>query len=158
MKPMYFLQKFESYLSTLSKTTFQFVLFWAPEGLEGLSKHNDPIIEPICGVTNSHLGPNRGESEESPIRQRDIKLERIQQHTEKRPRSTVVKLLQYKDRTDSLQWAKYLKGTKIFINEDFTNMVKKKRKDFMPELKAGRVSDNIAYLQFDKLILHHHGA
>lgn len=50
-----------------------------------------------------------------------------------RPRPIVVKLLRYKDIEAILQRAKSLRGTKIFINEDFTDTVRQKRKDLMAE-------------------------
>ncbi|KAJ8346773.1 hypothetical protein SKAU_G00281740 [Synaphobranchus kaupii] len=40
-----------------------------------------------------------------------------------RPRSIVVKLLRHKDRSAILQRTKSLKGSKIYINEDFTDAV-----------------------------------
>ncbi|KAK7926327.1 hypothetical protein WMY93_008637 [Mugilogobius chulae] len=71
-----------------------------------------------------------------------------------RARPIVVKLLRYKDRQSILQRAKLLKGSKIFINEDFTDAVRRKRRDLMPELRAARERGDIAYLRFDKLIVH----
>ncbi|KAL7392264.1 hypothetical protein ABVT39_022175 [Epinephelus coioides] len=71
-----------------------------------------------------------------------------------RPRPIAVKLLRYKDREAILQRAKSLRGTKIFINEDFTDAVRQKRKDLMPELRAAREKGDIAYLRYDKLIVH----
>lgn len=45
-----------------------------------------------------------------------------------RPRPIVVKFLRFKDRSAVLQRAKNLKGTKIFINEDYTDAARLKRK------------------------------
>lgn len=50
-------------------------------------------------------------------------------------RTMVVKLLRFKDKEEILKRAKCLKGTKFFINEDFTERVRTKRKDLLPRLK-----------------------
>lgn len=71
-----------------------------------------------------------------------------------RPRSIVVKFLHFKDKAAVLQRAKNLKGTRIFINEDYTDAVRLKRKELMPKLKAAHERGDIAYLRHDKLIIH----
>lgn len=71
-----------------------------------------------------------------------------------RPRPVLIKLFRFKDREDILQRAKFLKATKIFINEDYTDAVRRKRRELMPELKAARERGDIAYLRNDKLIIH----
>lgn len=68
----------------------------------------------------------------------------------------VVKFEKYEDRARILQKAKYLKGTKIYINEDFTDDVIQKRKELLPKLKAARDRGEIAYLRHDKLSLSPH--
>ncbi len=44
-----------------------------------------------------------------------------------RPRSTVMKLLSFKDKEEILKRGKKLEGTKIFINRDFTDNVRQKQ-------------------------------
>lgn len=48
--------------------------------------------------------------------------------------------LWYNNRTAILQLAKFLKGSKIFINEAFMDVLRKKRKEYMVDLKAASVS------------------
>lgn len=50
-----------------------------------------------------------------------------------RPRKIVVKLLRIKDRELNLSSAKKLKGTKIYINEDFSEAVQLRRKELWPD-------------------------
>lgn len=50
--------------------------------------------------------------------------------------------------------AKYLKGTNIYLNEDFPEHVRLRRKELMPELKAARERGEITYLRYDKLITY----
>ena len=71
-----------------------------------------------------------------------------------RPSPIVVKFVKYKDRLMILQRAKYLKGSKMYINEDYTDAVHHKRKDLMPKLKAARDRGDIAFLRHDKLMIH----
>ena len=71
-----------------------------------------------------------------------------------RPRAIVAKLLRYKDKEEILKRAKRLKGSKIFINEDFSEKVRLKRKELFPLLLEERKKGNIAYLKYDQLISH----
>ncbi|KAI8517875.1 hypothetical protein Bbelb_038920 [Branchiostoma belcheri] len=70
-----------------------------------------------------------------------------------RPRPIVVKLLRYKDKQNILRQAKMLKGTQIFINEDFSDKIRQKRKDLQPALRAARERGQVAYIRFDKLVI-----
>lgn len=70
-----------------------------------------------------------------------------------RPRSIVVKFLIYKDKADVLGRAKNLKGSRIYINEDFTEAVRLKRKELLPKMREARDRGEIAYLRHDKLII-----
>ena len=72
----------------------------------------------------------------------------------KRPRPMVVKLLRHKDKQTILSKAKILKGTSIYINEDYSDAVRQKRKELVPEMKAARARGDIAYLKYDRLIVH----
>ncbi|KAI8483400.1 hypothetical protein Bbelb_388630 [Branchiostoma belcheri] len=69
------------------------------------------------------------------------------------PRPIVVKFLRYKDKQNILRQAKMLKGTQIFINEDFSDKIRQKRKDLQPALRAARERGQVAYIRFDKLII-----
>lgn len=71
-----------------------------------------------------------------------------------KPRPIVAKFLRFKDRSTVLEKAKKLKGTNIFINEDFTEAVQQKRRDLLPALKAARECGEIAYLRYNRLITH----
>lgn len=69
-----------------------------------------------------------------------------------RPRPIVARFLRFKDKVAVLERAKKLKGTNIFINEDFTEAVRQKRRDLLPALRAAREKGKIAYLRYGKLI------
>ena len=67
------------------------------------------------------------------------RAQRLGQFQERgRPRKIVVKLLRIKDRELILSSAKKLKGTRIYINEDFSEAVQLRRKELWPKVKAAR--------------------
>ncbi len=47
-----------------------------------------------------------------------------------------------------------LKGSNIYINEDYPESVRKRRKELIPKMKAARERGDIAFLRYDKLIVH----
>lgn len=132
------------------------------EYLEGQSRRNNLIID---GIDESP-GENWTETEEKVEKvlkdklqmQKSVEIERAHRTGKpggrEKPRPIVVKLLRHKDKSDILQRAKLLKGSKIYINEDFTDAVRNKRKELMPELRAARARGDIAFIRHDKLIIH----
>ncbi len=131
------------------------------EYLEGQTRRNNLVLD---GVTESP-GETWTETEEKvqKILMEKLQLQKVEvERTHRagkpsggdRPRPIVIKLLRYKDREAILQRAKSLKGTNIYINEDFTDSVRRKRKDLMPEFRAARARGDIAYLRHDKLVVH----
>lgn len=133
------------------------------EYLEGQSRRNNLVID---GIEESQ-GETWAEAEEK-VRKvlsqklqltREIEVERAHRTGRPKaegdkPRPIVIKFLRHKDRAAVLQKAKCLKGTNIYINEDYTDHVRMKRKELMPELRAARNRGDIAYLRHDKLIVH----
>lgn len=73
---------------------------------------------------------------------------------EGRHRPIVVKFLKWKDKAAVMARARKLKGTDIYLNEDYSEAVKQKRKELIPLMKKERENGNIAYIRFDKLIVH----
>ena len=71
-----------------------------------------------------------------------------------RPRSILIELLRHKDKQEILKRAKTLKGTNIFINEDFSDKVRMKRKELLSQLREERKKGNIAFLKYDQLVVH----
>lgn len=65
-----------------------------------------------------------------------------------RPRPIVFKFLRYEDKEAVREKAKYLKGTNIYVNEDFPEAVLQKRKEYLPAMRAARERREIAYLRY----------
>lgn len=131
--------------------------------LEGQSKRNNLIIN-----GSSELPGETWDDTEKKIKntfveklqlQRDMEVERAHRTGKSEPgrdspRPIVVRFQKYKDKLAVLERAKNLKGTKIYINEDYTEAVKQKRRELLPKMKAARERGDIAFLRHDKLIIH----
>lgn len=131
--------------------------------LEGQSKRKNVIID---GIPESP-----GESwEESEYKVRELLRTELQMDEERieverahrmgngrgadKPRQIVVKFLRFKDKTAVMGRRNRLKGTNIFLNEDYPEAVHQKRKELVPAMKAERSKGNIAYIRYDRLIVH----
>ena len=62
--------------------------------------------------------------------------------------------LNYKDRETVFKAKKKLHGTNMFVNEDYSDRVIKKRMELMPKLKEARRKNQRAFLRFDKLVIY----
>ncbi|KAJ3601088.1 hypothetical protein NHX12_032061 [Muraenolepis orangiensis] len=90
--------------------------------------------------------------------QRGIEIERAHRTgkpaaNNTRPRPIGVKFLRFKVRSAVLERDKNLRGTNIYINEDYTDTVRMKRKELLPKLWEVRERGEIAFLRHDKLII-----
>ena len=64
------------------------------------------------------------------------------------------KLLSYKDKVKVLQNCKKLKGSHIYVNEDFCQATLQYRKELWKEVKRLREEeDKIAYLQYRSIVV-----
>ena len=71
---------------------------------------------------------------------------------ENRPQTIVLKLLNYKDKQKILKSAKKLRGTGIFINEDFSRETVEIRKKKWEKVLELRAQGKYAILQYDQII------
>ena len=76
--------------------------------------------------------------------------------TSEKPKTIVIKLLSYQDKTLILKNAKRLRGSGIYINEDFAKETVEKRKRLWEEVKQHRRDGRYAVLQYDKIIVRNH--
>ncbi|CAL9684648.1 unnamed protein product [Knipowitschia caucasica] len=71
-----------------------------------------------------------------------------------RPRSIIVKLLRFKDKQLIMARARsLLKNTSIYINEDFSERVRKRRAELLPALKEARARGDYAVISYDRLVV-----
>lgn len=72
-------------------------------------------------------------------------------------RPIVVKLLRDKDIELTLAKAKAdLKNSGIYVNEDFSDRIRKKTAELPPAMKQARERGNFAFLSYNKLIVKPH--
>ncbi|CAH1239564.1 Hypp5317 [Branchiostoma lanceolatum] len=131
--------------------------------LENQSRRNNIIVDGIPDSKEESWEESEQKvrvmiKEKLKLDPRKIEIERAHRNGRfqpgERPRPIVAKLLRFKDRLTILQNAKNLKGTGIYINEDFSDAVRQKRKNLLPEMRAARERGNIAFLRFDRLVVH----
>lgn len=133
------------------------------ELLEGHSKRNNIVIEGMKESGKENVSECEDKvrmlfTEKLQLDHIKIELERVHRAGKSdnldKPRPIVVRFLRLKDKFAVLDRAKRLKGTGIFINEDFPEAVQQKRKELLPAMKTARQRGDVAYLKYDKLIFH----
>ena len=77
---------------------------------------------------------------------------RVGRKNRSKPRTIVCKLLRFKDKQNILRKAKLLKGTNIFINEDYCQDTVEHRKELWEEVKVLRGQGKIAYLNYRSIV------
>ena len=133
--------------------------------LEGQFRRNNIMVNGIPESPNEKWSDSEEKvrqmiQEKLHLDQSNICLERVyragkpKDNINSRPRTIVVKFLRFKDKETVLQRAKHLKGTNIYLNEDFPDAVRQRRKELIPAMKAARERGEVAYLRYDKLITH----
>lgn len=70
-----------------------------------------------------------------------------------KPRQIVAKLLRFRDKSFILKSARLLKGTGIYINEDFSQRTMQRRYEQRDKLMEARRNGKIAYFNVDRLII-----
>lgn len=81
----------------------------------------------------------------------EIKKIGTYQINKKRP--ILIKLIQREKKMDIIREAKKLKGTNVWISDDFTKQAQQDRKALIPHLKMAREDGRKAVLKYDKLII-----
>ncbi|KAI8518185.1 hypothetical protein Bbelb_042020 [Branchiostoma belcheri] len=133
--------------------------------LENQSRRNNIVIDGIVDDNNRETWADTEVkvrdmlTKNLKMEAKDIEIERAHRNgaynkENPRPRQVVVKLLRYKDKQLILSRARsHLKNTPIYINEDFSDAVRKKRAELLPELRAARSRGEYAVLNFDRLVV-----
>ena len=79
---------------------------------------------------------------------------RVGRKVDGKSRPIVAKFNNYKIKEQVLKNKKSLAGTNIYVREDFSEKVLAKRKDLLPKMYEERKKGNVAYLRYDKLVVH----
>lgn len=81
-------------------------------------------------------------------------INRIGLYKEGRNRPIIIRLKEYNKKLEIYSQTKKLKGTEIWINNDYTNKTQKERKELIPYLKEARQKGAKAFLKHNKLIIN----
>ncbi|XP_065642163.1 uncharacterized protein LOC136073843 [Hydra vulgaris] len=71
---------------------------------------------------------------------------------DKKPRTIVLKLLNFQDKTKILNATKNLRGTGIYVNEDFAKETMESRRMLWEEVKKLRLEGKYAVIKYDKIV------
>jgi hypothetical protein len=134
--------------------------------LEGESRQINMVVDGIAESphetwTESEDKVRETISEKLKVDHRKIEVERAHRTRKPttdsgdRPRQIVVKFLRYKDKVVAVERAKNLRGIYIFLNEDYPEAVRQKRKELIQAMKAARASEDIAYICYERHIVHY---
>ena len=115
---------------------------------ESVKETWDETEEKVMKILKNNLGITTAVKIERAHRAGKIRLD------SKRPRTIVIKILDYKDKTNILRNTHKLKGTGIFINEDFSRETIEKRKKLWVDVLQLREQGKYAVLQYDRIIQH----
>ena len=83
----------------------------------------------------------------------DILLEKVHRLSAKEDSPIIARFTERRQKTAVLKARQKLKGTDIFVNEDFTERVRDVRRKLMPVLRDARESGKKATLVYDHLIV-----
>lgn len=64
------------------------------------------------------------------------------------------KLLRFKDKKLIMEKARaHLKNTSVYMNEDFSERLRKKRAELLPAMREARATGNYVIISYDRLIV-----
>ena len=119
---------------------------------EGKDETWDQCEEKVLDIFTNQLGIEKNVQIERAHRTGKKGSKHSHEKTSK-PRTTVLKLNSYKDKTKILKESKKLKGTNIYINEDFSAATMNYRKKLLKEVQELHQQGKIAYLNYRSIIV-----
>lgn len=69
-------------------------------------------------------------------------------------RPIIIKLVKHSKKMEILKNAKNLKGSKIWINEDYPKEIQEERKQLIPRMKEARQKGCMAQIKYNKLVIN----
>lgn len=104
-----------------------------------------------CAKKVKDLFRNKLGISEDVIIERAHRLGKINE--DKSPRTIIIKLLDFQNKNKILSLSRKLKGTGIFINEDFANETMEIRKKLWEDVKRFRKEGKFAIIKYDKIFV-----
>lgn len=81
-------------------------------------------------------------------------IRRIGKYIEGRARPVIIKLMKFNKKIEILKNSNNLKGTEIWIDEDYPKEVQEERRQLIPIMKTAREQGQKAQLRYNKLIIN----
>ena len=119
---------------------------------EGKDETWDQCEEKVLEIFTNQLGIEKNVQIERAHRTGKKGSKHSHEKTSK-PRAIVLKLNSYKDKIKILKECKKLKGTNIYINEDFSAATMNYRKELWKEVQELLQEGKIAYLNYRSIIV-----
>ena len=129
--------------------------------MEDRSRRRFDGIEEVNGETWDDTEERVLNLLENRLQIKDVRIERADRIFRKgknstKPRSIIIKLLDYKDKKLILDSAKKRKGSGVYIYEDFSAETMAIRNDLWPEVKRLRDAGKFSILKYDKIFKREH--
>nr|XP_047137525.1 uncharacterized protein LOC124814025 [Hydra vulgaris] len=144
-------KRYEKEINNLNKKTLD---------LENRSRRNNLRLDGIFEKPNENWNECENAVKEMFKKQLKISNEIIierahrigQPKEDKKPRTIVLKLLNFQDKTKILNATKNLRGTGIYVNEDFAKETMESRRMLWEEVKKLRLEAKYAVIKYDKIV------
>ncbi|XP_065639502.1 uncharacterized protein LOC136072268 [Hydra vulgaris] len=144
-------KRYEKEVNNLNKKTLD---------LENRSRRNNLRLDGIFEKPNENWNECENAVKEMFKKQLKISNEIIierahrigQPKEDKKPRTIVLKLLNFQDKTKILNATKNLRGTGIYVNEDFAKETMESRRMLWEEVKKLRLEGKYAVIKYDKIV------
>nr|XP_047138797.1 uncharacterized protein LOC124814805 [Hydra vulgaris] len=144
-------KRYEKEINNLNKKTLD---------LENRSRRNNLRLDGIFEKPNENWNECENAVKEMFKKQLKISNEIIierahrigQPKEDKKPRTIVLKLLNFQDKTKILNATKNLRGTGIYVNEDFAKETMESRRMLWEEVKKLRLEGKYAVIKYDKIV------
>ncbi|XP_065684972.1 uncharacterized protein LOC136074507 isoform X1 [Hydra vulgaris] len=145
------MKRYEKEINNLNKKTLD---------LENRSRRNNLRLDGIFEKPNENWNECENAVKEMFKKQLKISNEIIierahrigQPKEDKKPRTIVLKLLNFQDKTKILNATKNLRGTGIYVNEDFAKETMESRRMLWEEVKKLRLEGKYAVIKYDKIV------
>lgn len=116
-------------------------------GMEEVETSGEYLEAQVCEVISKNL--------KIEIQHSDIEsARRIGKKKGEKERPVLIEFNTWKKKMEILKQRKYLKGSKLFIEEDFPMSILNKRRELIPKIKQLRGEGKKAYLRGEKIIIN----
>uniref|UniRef100_A0A6B0VA22 Tick transposon n=1 Tax=Ixodes ricinus TaxID=34613 RepID=A0A6B0VA22_IXORI len=118
--------------------------------IHGIEESQDENTESLKGLVLTEIFENKLGLKVTSVE----RIHRIGRADGRRPRPVILRLYDFNEKLNLLRNSRRLKGTRIFLSEDFSRRVQLVRKQLWDSIKGTRTSDDKVFLRYDKLFIN----